>query len=105
MLYTVPTREQAIVGRNTISRAQMASYTAFLSCELDAPFASAMQALTADECAAVAHSGYSALGSAGKPLDTLFCAAWDKWVATLPVAPPNSHKWIKGVLAAALILS
>jgi hypothetical protein len=104
MLYTVPTREQSIVGRNTISSAQMASYTTFLDTELDAPFASALIALSAEDAALIARHGYSAVPQ-GKDLDGLFCAAWDKWVAGLDVKPPKSHKWIKGVLAAALILS
>jgi hypothetical protein len=103
MLYTAPTREQAIIGRNTISSAQMASYTAFLDTDTGA-FGHAINALSADDCASVARLGYSSIAG-GKDLDTLFCAAWDAWTATLEVAPPKSHKWIKGVLAAALILS
>lgn len=103
MLYTVPTREQSIVGRNTISAAQMRSYAAFLDTDTGA-FGQAINALSAEDCALVARLGYSAIAG-GKDLDTVFCAAWDRWVATLEVAPPKSHKWIKGVLAAALILS
>lgn len=94
-----------VVGRNKISSRQHATYVAFLSYEQDTPFHAAVNALSQEDLEAVAHDGYSALGDAGKDLDALFCAAWDAWVASLPVAPPKSHKWIKGVLATAIILS
>ena len=99
------TLDQHVVGRNKISAAQRTSYEAFLAYEQDTPFHEAVNALSQDQLELVARLGYSALGPQGKALDTLFCAAWDAWVATLPVAPPKSHKWIKGVLATAIILS
>ena len=103
-MFTVPTLAQATLGRNTISSPQMRTYDAFLSHEhADNPFHDALALLTADEVASVAKFGYSALGPAGKALDIAFCVCWDAWVATLPVAPPKSHMWIKGLLAAALI--
>jgi hypothetical protein len=94
-----------VVGRNKISSRQRATYEAFLAYEQHTEFHAAVNALTQDELEAVARHGYSALGPAGKLLDGLFCDAWDGWVATLEVAPPKSHKWIKGVLATAIILS
>ena len=99
------TLDQHVIGRNKISHAQRASYVAFLAYEQQTPFHDACNALTQEELERVAHDGYSALGSRGKALDALFCAAWDAWVETLEVAPPKSHKWIKGVLAIAIISS
>src|SRR4051794_25955573 len=94
------TLDQHVVGRNKISSRQRATYEAFLAYEQETPFHAAVNALAQEDLELVARHGYSAI-ACGKDLDDLFCAAWDAWVATLEVAPPKSHKWIKGVLATA----
>jgi hypothetical protein len=89
-----------IMGRNNrISSRQRASLEAFLATGSGQTW---LANIPVSDRLIVAKSGFSALGPLGKLYDLDFVARWDRWAASLEVAPPKSHMWSKGALVIAL---
>lgn len=97
----VLTLEQHTMGRNKIGKNQWATYLAYLDHQEGRAY---IAGLPVEEMQAIARGGYSSLPH-GKLLDEEYIASWARWTATLETTPPKSHMWIKGVCAAALILT
>jgi len=95
------TLDQHVLGRNKIGKRQWASYHVFLASDQGLSW---LASLTQEETETLARLGWSKVPG-GRAIDERFVAAWASWASSLPVAPPKSHMWSKGVAAAALILT
>lgn len=108
--------KQKVLGKDRISKSQMQSYREFLTHdpesgdELASPLQHPLIAdLLADYDAAmwgrIAKQGKSALGEKAKEVDDAYCDMWEEWRDQQANRPPKSHKWLKGAVAAALLIA
>jgi hypothetical protein len=107
--------KERVLGKDKISAAQMASYLNFLGYDPEAEtpvnplegafFTEVLGGFNIDMLRRVALKGKSALGEKAKEVDDAYIAMWEEWKDGLSNRPPKSHMWLKGVVAAALLIA
>lgn len=107
--------KERVLGKDRISASQMASYLSFLGYDpdsdepvnpLESPFiVDVLGEYDLDMWKRIALKGKSALGSDAKKVDEAYVDMWEEWRDEQSNRPPKSHMWLKGVVAAALLIA
>jgi hypothetical protein len=113
--------KERVLGKDKISRSQMASYLEFFKTDPetgevaeDMGDVMAHPLLTdvlgeydTEMWAKIAKQGKSALGEKAKDVDEKYIAMWNEWKDNSGhgSSVPKSHMWLKGVVAAALLIA
>jgi hypothetical protein len=119
-----------VLGKDRISRSQMQSYLKFLSTNpetgqqevfgedeevpegveprsiLQHPFITdILGQFDTQTWGLVAKYGKNRLGDKQDEVDSAYVDMWNEWKATQSPVPPKSHMWLKGIVAAALLIA
>jgi len=107
--------KEKVLGKDRISRKQMESYVRFLGYdpEADEPvnplegdfIVNVLGEYDTAMWARIAKQGKSALGPNAKDVHDAYIAMWEEWRDKQANRPPRSHMWLKGVVAAALLIA
>lgn len=113
--------KEKVLGKDKISRSQMASYLEFFKTDPETGevaetledvmshplIADVLGEYDAEMLAKIAKQGKSALGEKAKDVDETYIAMWNEWKDNSGhgSSVPKSHMWLKGVVAAALLIS